>query len=387
MHPPPGADTIPAMNKRAELTRQALPSLVGRIERFLVDNKAERFDDLALEAFAFAWRNITPYRRLAQRRNLAPGLLSSWREAPAVPTTAFQTLRLEAHPAQEIFRSSGTTGGPRSVHYHPFPELYRKVIDASFPTYCLPAGERQPILSLIPSRQQVGDSSLSFMADHLLHRFGTEDNAVAFGPDGVQMERARAWCDARSRDGQPGLILATAFALVQWLDALEASGTTLALPAGSTLFETGGFKGRSRELSRRELLAATGRRLGLGPERVVREYGMSELTSQLYSRSLLGGDRELLVAPHWVRVRILDPLTLQEIRAGETGIIAIFDLANLGSAPHLMTQDLGRMEAAGLRLLGRAEGAELRGCSLTAEEFAHAAGPDLPTGSPERRKR
>ena len=100
---------------------------------------------------------------------------------------------------------------------------------------------------------------------------------------------------------------------------------------------------------------------------------MTELTSQLYTEALTGGDPGLFVAPPWVRVRVLDPETLAEAPAGQPGLIAIFDLANLGSAVHLLTEDLGSApEGAegGVRLLGRAAGAELRGCSLAAEELA-----------------
>ena len=105
---------------------------------------------------------------------------------------------------------------------------------------------------------------------------------------------------------------------------------------------------------------------------VVREYGMTELTSQCYTGSLLGEDPDLFVAPHWVRVRILDPETLAEVPAGTPGLICVFDLANLGSAVHLLTEDLGLAEGEGFRLLGRAAGAELRGCSLVVEELRGA---------------
>jgi hypothetical protein len=208
------------------------------------------------------------------------------------------------------------------------------------------------------------------MADYLLANFGTTASENAFGPEGVAFPEAKRWCDERRRHGRPGLILATAFALVQWLEALAAAGTPVRLPSGSAIFETGGFKGRSREIERGKLLSMIERWLGVAPQQVVREYGMTELTSQLYSRSLLGGDPDLLVAPHWVRVRVLDPASLKEAAPGKVGLISIFDLANLGSAAHLLTQDLGMMEEDGLRLLGRASGAELRGCSLTVEELS-----------------
>jgi hypothetical protein len=138
------------------------------------------------------------------------------------------------------------------------------------------------------------------------------------------------------------------------------------------VFETGGSKGRTRALGRPELLAGVERRLGVPAGRVVREYGMTELTSQLYTRVLDGGDPDLFVPPPWTRVRVLDPETLEEAPAGTVGLVALFDLANLGSAVHLLTEDLGVIEDGGLRLAGRARGAELRGCSLTAEEMTAA---------------
>ncbi|HWN43015.1 MAG TPA: hypothetical protein VNW71_12395 [Thermoanaerobaculia bacterium] len=96
---------------------------------------------------------------------------------------------------------------------------------------------------------------------------------------------------------------------------------------------------------------------------------MTELTSQCYTRALLGEDPHLFVAPPWVRVCVLDPATLEEALTGAPGLIAVYDLANLGSTVHVLTEDLGVAEGEGFRLLGRAAGAELRGCSLVVEEL------------------
>jgi hypothetical protein len=348
-------------------------SAPDRVTRFLTAPEADSFEDLALAAFAWQLERVEPYRRMCERRGATPETVLDWRQVPPVPAAAFKTLTLAAAPAVEIFRSSGTTdttGEQRSVHHHPFPDLYRRVIDASFPQFCLPFTQgRLPVLSLIPSREQIPDSSLSFMADHILTQYGSPESATLFGPRGVEAAKARSWAGARQREGRPVLVLATAFALAQWLDALERLGLKFRLPPGSTIFETGGFKGKTTELTRGDLLARVQDWLGVPAEFVVREYGMTELTSQCYTRSLLGGDPDLFVAPHWVRVRLLDPETLEEVPAGTPGLITVFDLANLGSAVHLLTEDLGVAEGDGFRLLGRAAGAELRGCSLVVEEL------------------
>ena len=218
----------------------------------------------------------------------------------------------------------------------------------------------------MPARGDVPDSSLGFWAEHILDRHGAEGSVVAMTADGVDLSAADAFSREAARQGKPVTVLSTVLALLDWLER----GDPALLPPGSTLVETGGFKGRRRAIERAELLQIVESRLGLPSSRVVREYGMSEATGHCYTRVLEGGDPDLFVPPHYMRVRALDPETLEEAREGEPGLLAIFDLANLGSACHLLTQDLGVAQKGGFRLLGRAEGAALRGCSLTAEELA-----------------
>ncbi len=347
-----------------------MTALVQRIERFIVAGEGD-FGELAASAARFGYERVEPYRRLCDRRGIAPGALDDWRLAPAVPTSAFKSLRLAAGEPREVFRSSGTTRGAerRSVHYHPYPDLYRTVIDASFAGACLPpAAGRLPILSLIPDRAAAPDSSLSFMAAHVFERHAAPGSAWAARKDGIDLDLACRWLRAHA-DGEPVLVLATALALVLLLDRLEdEAGGAVRLPPGSRVFETGGFKGRRLETTPEAVRRRAGALLGLDPDTVVREYGMTELTSQAYSRA--GGER--LRTPPWMPFRVLDPESLDEVEDGEPGLLAFFDLANLGSVCHVLTEDLGVREDGAFRLLGRASGAELRGCSLTAEELGAA---------------
>ncbi len=343
--------------------------LAERVARFVRRPEPEAFEALAREAFAFQYERVAPFRELCDRRGATPATAASWREVPTVPTLAFKSLDLAAAPAVEVFRSSGTTGERRSVHSQPFPDLYRAVIDATLPEAFLAGLERPPMLSLVPARAVLPDSSLAFLADHAIARFGAADSATVFGPRGLDSKAARSWLAARQRDRRPAAILATALALASLLEALERLDLRFRLPAGSRVFETGGFKGKRREIGRAELGARIRERLAVPPGRVVREYGMTELTSHFYTRALAGGDPDLFVPPPWTRVRVLDPATLEETRPGAVGLLAVFDLANLGSAVHVLTEDLATAEGGGFRLAGRAAGAELRGCSLAAEEL------------------
>ncbi|HEX4953206.1 MAG TPA: hypothetical protein VF017_07410 [Thermoanaerobaculia bacterium] len=347
--------------------------LQERISQLIAGRSQESFDTLALAAFAFQAERVEPLRALCRRRGIDPAALADWRQVPMVPTSAFKTLVLRSAPEEAVFRSSGTTQGAaaRSAHYHGFLDLYRQTIDASFPGSCLPPGGAPlSILSLIPPRTDLPDSSLSFMIDHVLAHFGGPGTAVAFGARGLDGQALRSWCSARQRDKRPVLILATALSLLQALERLGRLSLRFRLPAGSVVFETGGFKGHDRYIEPGELRDLLEQRLGVPAASVVREYGMTELTSQCYTGALRGEDPELFVAPPWMRVRVLEPETLEEAPHGTAGLLALFDLANLSSAVHVLTEDLGVAEGGGFRLVGRAGGAELRGCSLAAEELA-----------------
>jgi hypothetical protein len=349
--------------------------LVERVCRFVAAPEGDSFEELALAVFAFQYERVAPYRQLCDSRGATPATVSSWREVPAVPALAFKTLALHADEPLETFRSSGT-GGERSVHHHPYPDLYRQVVESSFPRFCLPSLRTPaPMVSLVPDRTQAPDSSLGFMVAHVVDRWGAADSANAFGPRGVDVTRARSWLAARQREGRPALVLATSFALAQLLEALEKRFLHFRLAPGSVVFDTGGYKGRHEELSRETLLAKVETWLGVPPEQVVREYGMTELTSQCYTGNLTGGDGETFLAPHWLRPRVLHPETLAEQPAGEPGLLALFDLGNVGSAAHVLTEDLAVGAGDGFRLLGRASDAELRGCSLTVEELRRGAPP------------
>ena len=339
-------------------------------------------DQLAARTVELQLERIAAYRRLwcaggldrARDEKARPG---AWRRTPPVPVAAFKEpgLELWTAPPRLVFRSSGTTVGRhrRSEHHHPYPDLYRRIVDASFPAACLEralldGADRAPMLSLIPPLAEVPDSSLGFMIDHVLARWGARGSRSVLGAGGLDARSAHAFLSEHARGGRPVLVVATALALAGLLEALRERPLERRLPPGSVVFETGGFKGRERDMTRSELVAHTGEQLGIPPERIVREYGMTELTSQAYTRALGGGDPDVFFAPPWLLWRLLDPHTGAEVAPGAPGLLCFFDLGNVGSISHLLTEDVGRAAGeGGFELLGRASDAELRGCSLTAE--------------------
>ena len=166
----------------------------------------------------------------------------------------------------------------------------------------------------------------------------------------------------------PLLLCGTAFAFVHLVDGLHARGERLELPARARIMETGGFKGRSRSLSQLELYQLLEARLGVGLERIVNQYGMTELGSQFYDSVLVDAEgMRRKLAPPWTRVRVLDPETGAGVAAGESGALFITDLANTGSVCAIQTADIGRQIGDGFEVLGRDAAAEARGCSIAAD--------------------
>ena len=165
---------------------------------------------------------------------------------------------------------------------------------------------------------------------------------------------------------QSVILLGTAFSFVHLLDHLAKQKRHLQLSPGSRVLETGGYKGRSRSLPQTELHALLTSFLNIPAAQIVCEYGMSELSSQAYDRS--AGNRtnpqRRFQFPPWTRVKIISPETGRGVAEGETGLLRIYDLANVRSVMALQTEDLAVRRGDGFELVGRAALAEPRGCSL-----------------------
>ncbi len=339
------------------------------------------FDALAARAFTFQCARNPAYAGFAAARGRGPGTVSSWCDVPPVPTRAFAEMPLVSsgpRPTEAVFRTSGTTrgGARRGEHHVPDLSLYHESLVPSFRANLLPDGADLQLLSLIPSPEEATDSSLSHMigvvAESLVGAARYFVSAEGNLDDAGLLE---ATLQAEDR-GEPVLVVATAFALVHWLDGLAAAGHRIRLPAESRMMETGGFKGRSRAVSRDQLYATIETQLGLPASRIVNEYGMTELLSQFYE-PVLRGEPRLQRPPPWVRTRVVDPVTLEPCERGQEGLLCHFDLANLGSVCAVLTEDVGVVPPGapdhGFRLIGRSADAEPRGCSIAMDELITAA--------------
>jgi len=183
----------------------------------------------------------------------------------------------------------------------------------------------------------------------------------------VDLDRTVSSLGQTATDQQPVVVLGTAFSCVQLLDHLQAKELCLTLPEGSRLLETGGYKGRVRALPKAQLYALLERQLGIRRAWIVSEYGMSELSSQAYDRQAGQPDQTRVFRfPPWARAQVVSPEHGREVPDGATGLIRLFDLANVYSVLAIDTEDLAVRRGTGFELIGRATDAEPRGCSLLA---------------------
>ena len=350
---------------RAELEREVLAWIAEGVD---APASEARFDALALALFRLQYARGDAYRRLCAAFGCDdPERVKHWREIPAVPTGAFKEARLAIFPAAatvRTFRTSGSTTEARGQLELDDLSLYDASLEATFRRFIVPDVARIRFAVLAPPADLAPDSSLSYMFSRAVETMGTKQSRFLVGADGWDPERAIAELAAAR---EPLALCGTAFAFVHLLDRLEERRARLALPAGTRIMETGGFKGRSRELSRDELHGGMEARLGVPRARIVNQYGMCELASQFYEPSLTGRATDVKRVPPWVRTRAVDPLTLHDVAPGERGMLVHYDLANVGSVLAVATSDAGELADGGFRVFGRLRGAEARGCSLAAD--------------------
>lgn len=331
-----------------------------------------RFNDLAMRLYRLQRESGSLHQRNLLRALNAEREPGHWKEINPVPQAAFKYLEMTPWgdgEAEACFRTSGTSQGMRGTHEVYSMDWYRFVSTRQMRRALYPSSEDFSILALLPSPAENPESSLSAMIQFSMDERESRNNLWAVEEGRVKTQEVVSWLEGAVEEAKPVLLVGTAFSWVHLMDALEEEGAEFSLPPGSRVMETGGFKGRSREISSEELYALMHRFLGVAPEDVINEYGMTELMSQLYTEKRTYGDSRRWLAPPWVRVRAVDPTTREDVPKGEIGVLALVDLANITSSMTVQTLDLGRVfEDGSVEVIGRARQTSPRGCSLDMEE-------------------
>lgn len=308
------------------------------------------FETVALEVFAYQLEHCEVYRTFVESLNRQH--VTSLEEIPFLPISFFKTHHVmsDAFETEEIiFNSSGTTGMERSAHFIAKTSLYKRSFSAIYRQFI---GEPKDhvILALLPNYVEQGSSSLVFMVQELIAQTGNPLSGFVLNQPEIVVKSYTEAVKARKKVVIFGVSYALLDLAEQHLDLSQA-----------LIIETGGMKGRRKELTKEELHQELID--GLNVSFVSSEYGMTELLSQAYSDK-----NGFFETPNWMKVLcrdVNDPLSY--VPHGKSGGLNIIDLANLYSCSFISTQDLGKSNENGFQILGRFDLADLRGCNLMVE--------------------
>jgi len=324
--------------------QQLTPELIFSI------SDSNRFNELALRIFKFQAAHCSVYAEFISYLNIEPEHVTELDQIPFLPVEFFKSHQIVSGKDSPdlIFSSSGTTGSNQSRHFVADPDIYRSSFRKGF-TFFYGDVRDYAVMALLPSYQEREGSSLIYMVDDFIKtsRY-PQSGYFLFNHD----ELYETLNDLRDKQ-VPTVLFGVTYALLDFLETYHLIFPDL------IVIETGGMKGRRREMIREELHMLLCQ--GFGVPFVHSEYGMTELLSQAYSKGA-----GIFRCPLWMKTLIRDindPLSFVE--QGKTGGINVIDLANLYSCSFIATQDLGRLYQDGdFEVLGRFDNSDIRGCNL-----------------------
>lgn len=324
------------------------------LERRLFAASEENFNELAVEIFEFQYKNNALYRQYCDLLKTEVRTIDSIIKIPFLPISFFKTHQVYTGSFEPlaVFESSGTTGTTASKHFVKNIALYKKSFTTAFNKF-YGSAENYCILGLLPSYIERGNSSLVMMVDELIQ----QSNNTLSGFYLHDHEKLHSTILHNELMKQPTLLIGVTYAL---LDFAEKYPMQL---RHTIVMETGGMKGRRKELMRKEVHEELQKKLGISS--VHSEYGMTELLSQAYSK----GDG-YFHCPPWMKILIRsedDPMEIANANPGQStaGVLNIIDFANLYSCSFIATEDTGRLHGNGsFEVLGRMDNSDIRGCSL-----------------------
>jgi len=299
------------------------------IVEFIRAPDSHAFDDLALRIFGFLYEQDPGVREQCQDQGVEPGSIRHWTEIP----TLIKTSTASSVPV-------------------PFGGLQKIAIESVWAQSGLASLGRPPFLSLLPEPE--GENGLVDKAplETLMERLGGEQSLTGTRGHRVDAKKARGFLAARQRDGQPVVIFATSGSVVDLLQSLARLDLRFRISTSSILVEFDDVPSPVVYQNRNQMAAAVQEYLALPRSRIVRALSLHGGTTQLFTGVLDDGDPALLLQPHWIRFGAVDKESGDPIGKGESGVLRILDLANLGLAFHCQTDLEGHVEPGGFRLAG-----------------------------------
>ena len=314
------------------------------------------FNETALDIFYYQAKNNKVYKQFLALINCTPSNITDYKQIPFLPIQFFKSLDvvIKNKEVNKVFKSSGTTATGKSKHLVTDLSIYQESFTKGF-SHFYGNIEDYTVLALLPNYLEQGESSLVYMVDKLIELSHNKESKYCL----ENLQETKVLLQKLAKENKKVLLIGVSYAL---LDLIEEE--QLDLNENFLIMETGGMKGRRKELTKPELHAVL--KKGFGVKIVHSEYGMTELLSQAYSQK-----NGLFKTPPWMKVLIRDindPLSFQTKH--KSGGINIIDLANVNSCSFISTQDLGRIhkEENSFEILGRFDYSDTRGCNLLIEE-------------------
>ncbi|WP_179950026.1 LuxE/PaaK family acyltransferase [Lutibacter citreus] len=322
---------------------------MNRIDPFKIRNHSD-FKEVALDVFKFQATNNLVYKEFLELLNISIDSVKNIEEIPFLPIQFFKSHKIisSKNTVEQIFLSSGTTGMSQSKHFVTDITLYEKSYNKAF-EYFYGNVKNYTVLALLPAYLEREGSSLIYMVDDLIKKSNKPKSGFYLN----NLEELSNNLIELDKKGEKILLIGVSFAL---LDLVENKQFQL---KNTTIMETGGMKGRRKELIREELHEILSN--GFGVKEIHSEYGMTELLSQAYSKG-----NGVFKCPPWMKILTRDtedPLTI--LSEGKSGGMNIIDLANVNSCSFIATQDLGKTHKNNsFEVLGRFDNSDIRGCNL-----------------------
>jgi phenylacetate-coenzyme A ligase PaaK-like adenylate-forming protein len=323
--------------------------LIAASDIFSISNN-KQFEKIALKVFRFQYDNNSVYREFCQFLNVEKQQVKSLQQIPFLPIQFFKSHEVlsSTEKIQETFTSSGTTGMSTSRHFVTNITLYEESYRKGFAQFYGNI-ENYAVLALLPSYLEREGSSLIYMVDDLIKLSNHPESGFYLNNYDDLIQKLLQLDEA----GENIILIGVTYAL---LDLIEKQQFHL---KNTIIMETGGMKGKRKEMIREELHELLCK--GFGVNAIHSEYGMTELLSQAYS---LGNG--IFECPNWMQVLIRDTEdALSYVENGKTGGINVIDLANINSCSFIATQDLGKKQPNNsFEVLGRFDNSDIRGCNL-----------------------
>lgn len=319
-------------------------------EVFAVSNE-KQFDLIALKVFEFQFYHNNIYNQYCRILNKTPETVISSSQIPFLPISFFKSHQVitTSFEPELVFESSGTTGSTTSRHYIKHASVYQRSFNKAFSLFFGDV-KNSCILGLLPSYLERSNSSLVYMVDHLIKESGNKNSGFYLYNYSTLLDVIRKM----EESGTQTILFGVSYALLEFANQFPGQLKHI------KIIETGGMKGRQKEMAKSELYYTLKSAFDL--DHIYSEYGMTELLSQAYAKD------GIYTCPPWMKIILrdeTDPLTTSELGNITSGAINVIDLANIYSCSFIATDDIGKIYSnETFEVLGRLDNSDIRGCSL-----------------------